>query len=110
MLGVDGPVDRGGEHDPAARLQGGEGIAPVRQLRPDIGAVIATRRPPGCEPVQRRGDMAKARVGDAPGHMRHRREGRVHQDDGRDSAGIEMIVDLRGVEAAHGNGRKESRE
>ena len=35
------------------------------------------------------------------------REWRVHQHDARDDAGIEMIIDLRGVEACRGGGGKE---
>ena len=51
--------------------------------------------------------MAKRRVRHAPIDIRHRREGRVHQDDARHDGGIEMIVDLRRVEAGDGDGRKE---
>ena len=48
---------------------------------------------------QRGGDVAKCRIRHAAIDIRHRREGRVHQHDARHDAGIEMIVDVRGVEA-----------
>ena len=37
----------------------------------------------------------------APIDIRHRREGRVHHDDARRDRGIQMIVDLRRVEAGY---------
>ena len=45
--------------------------------------------------------------GTRPPDVRHRREGRVHRHDGRHRGGIEVIVDLGGVEACDGDGRKE---
>ena len=51
--------------------------------------------------------MAKRRVRHAPIDIRHRREGRVHQDDARRDPGVEMIVDLRRVEAGDGDAREE---
>ena len=48
--------------------------------------------------------------GTRPPDVRHRREGRVHRHDGRHRGGIEVIVDLGGVEACDGDGRKEGGE
>jgi len=43
--------------------------------------------------------MAKRRVRHAPIDVRHRRERRVHQNHAWRDGGVEMIVDLRRVEA-----------
>ena len=43
--------------------------------------------------------MPKGGVGHAAIDMGHRREWRVHQHDARRDSGVEMIVDMRGVEA-----------
>ena len=50
--------------------------------------------------------MAKRRVRHAPIDVRHRREWRVHQNHARRDAGVEMIVDLRRVEAGDGDARE----
>ena len=49
-------------------------------------------------------------VSDTSAHIRHDREWRVHQHHGWDSIRGEMIVDLGGVEAGDGKGRKERGE
>ena len=110
VLGVDRAVDRGREHDAAALLQPDEGVAPGRGVRPEARAGDRHQPPAVGETRERRGDMAIGGVGHAPGHVRHRREGRVHQHDARDHGRIEVIVDLGGVEARGGNGRKEGGE
>ena len=51
--------------------------------------------------------MAEGGISHAALDMGHDRERRVHQHHCRDQAGIEMIVDLGGVEAGDGQGRKE---
>ena len=55
------------------------------------------------ETRERRGDMAKGGVGHAAIDIGERGEWRVHQHDARRDAGVEMIVDLRGVEAGDGD-------
>ena len=51
--------------------------------------------------------MAKRRVRHAPIDIRHRRERRVHQNHARRDGGVEMIVDLRRVEAGDGDAREQ---
>ena len=72
--------------------------------------VIATSRPPSAKPRQRRGDMAQGGVGHAAD--RHWPAPRTAGSSARRSAdaGIEMIVDLGGVEARDGNAGKETAE
>ena len=59
------------------------------------------------EARQRGRDVAERRVQPTSLDVRKRRERRVHQHDARRDAGIEMIVDMRRIEAGDGNGRKE---
>jgi hypothetical protein len=107
VLGIDRTVDRGREHDAAALLQANEGVAPGRGVRSEVRAGDRHRPPAVGETRERRGDVAIGGVGHMAGDVGHRREGRVHQHDGRDRCGIKVIVDLGGIEARDGNGRKE---
>jgi hypothetical protein len=110
VLGIDRPVDRGGEHDAAAFLQPDEGVAPGRVVRPEVRAGDCHQPPAVDETRERRGDVPIRGVGHAAGDIGHRREGWIHQHDGRRRGGIEVIVDLRSVEARDGDARKEGRE
>ena len=103
VLGIDRAIDGGREHDAPALLQPDEGVGPRRIVgraaRPgdrDQSAALGETR-------ERRGDVAQGGVGHAAIDIRERREGRVHQHDARNDAGVEMIVDLRGVEAGDGD-------
>jgi len=51
--------------------------------------------------------MARRRLGRPAIDMGHGREGRVHQDDARTNARVQMVVDLCCVEARDGSARKE---
>ena len=51
--------------------------------------------------------MAKRRVRHAPIDVCYRRERWVHQDYGRRDPGVEMIIDLRRVEAGDGDAQEE---
>ncbi len=51
--------------------------------------------------------MARSGVSDPAGDVRHWPRTGVHHDDGRNGGRREMVVDLGGVEARDGNGRKE---
>ena len=62
------------------------------------------------EPRQGRRDMAQGSVRHAAIDVGDRRERRVHQHDARRDAGVEMIVDMRGVEARDGDAGKEMRK
>ena len=75
-----------------------------------LAPVIATRRPPSGSRGERRRDMPQGRVRHAAIDMRDRRERRVHQHDARHDAGVEMIVDMRGVEPRDGDAGEESVE
>ena len=59
---------------------------------------------------QRRADVAKRGVRHAAIDMRDRRKRRVHQDDARADVGVEMIVDLRRIEARDGKAGKQPGE
>ena len=84
-----------------------EGVAPGRIVgrearagdRDQTAAVGAGA--PSAEAICRKAASAMR-----PIDIRHRREWRVHQHDARDDAGVEMIVDLRGVEARDGRCRE----
>ena len=64
MFAIDRAGDGGGEDDAATLLQPREGVTPVGKIRADIGAGDRHQPPTRREAVQRRGDMAKACVGD----------------------------------------------
>ena len=86
-----------------------------RRARPDcpgakLAPVIATSRPPSARRASAEAIWRSAASAMRPIDIRHRRERRVHQHDARRDAGVEMIVDLRGVEARDGDARKEMSE
>jgi hypothetical protein len=62
-----------------------------------LAPVIATSRPPSARREERRGDVAQGGAGHAPIDVRDPVERRVHERDAWNDAGVEMIVDLRGV-------------
>jgi len=107
MLRINRPVDRGGKHDAATLLQAHESVGPCGIVGCEGRAGDRDQAAAFGQSRQRRCDVAQSRVGHAPIDMGDRRERRVHQHDARDDAGIEMIVDLRGVEACRGGGGKE---
>ena len=107
VLGIDRPVDRGGEDDAAAFLQTGIGRGPGRCVRREIRPGDRHQPAAGRKARQRRGDMAEGGVGHAALDIRHHRKRRVHENDGRKESPVEVIVDLGRVEARDGKGRKE---
>ena len=107
MLREDPTSNGGGEDDAPAFLQPDEGIAPDRIVR-------GTTRPGDCdqpaafgEPRQGRRDMPQGRVSDTAIDVGDDREWWVHQDNAWLDAGVEMIVDMRGVKAGDGDAGKE---
>jgi len=107
MLRIDDAVDGGGEHEPGALLQAREGVGPSWIVGREARSGDRDETPAFAQPRQGRGDMAKRRVRHAPIDIRHRRERRVHQNHARRDGGVEMIVDLRRVEAGDGDAREE---
>ena len=106
-LAKTAPAMAAREDDAPAFLQPDEGIAPDRIVR-------GTTRPGDCdqptafgEPRQGRRDMPQGSVGHAAIDVGDGREWRVHQHDAWRDAGVEMIVDMRGVEARDGDAGKE---
>lgn len=108
MLGVGRTVDGSREDDAATFLQASEGGSPGRMIGREVRTGDRHQPPAGRKTRQRRGDMPPGRVDHAALDIGHDREGRVHQHHARHGAGIEMVVDLGGVEAAGGDGRKEA--
>ena len=107
VLCEDRASNGGGEDDAPTFLQPDEGIGPDRIVR-------GTTRPGDCdqpaafgEPRQGRRDMPQGSVGHAAIDVGDGREWRVHQHDAWRDTGIEMIVDMRGVEARDGDAGKE---
>ena len=101
MLGIDRAVDRRGEDDGAALLKANKGIAPGRRLGAEVRARDCDQTAAVGETRQRRSDMAIGGIRHPAADVRHRRERRVHQHGGRRDGAIEVIVDLRRVEAGH---------
>ncbi len=103
-------VHRRAEHHAPALLQSNEGGSPGRGVGGERRAGDRDQPPAVLQPRQRGGDVAIGGVGDAPFDVRADREGRVHQHHVRAHIGIEVVVDLRGVEARDGGGREQDGE
>ncbi len=103
MLGIDRTIYGGREQDAPTLLQPDEGVGPHRI----VGR--ATRPGDRDEPTtfgetgERRANMAQGGVGHAAIDIRERRERRVHEHHARNDAGVEVIVDVRGVKAGDGD-------
>ena len=110
VLGIGGAIDSGGEDDTAVSLKPDESVAPGRIVRREVWTGDGDETAALAEPRQSGSDMAQRRVRHAPIDIRHRREGRVHHDDARRGRGIQMIVDLRRVEAGYDDAREEVAE
>ena len=110
MPRVNRAIDRGGEDDAPSLLKADEGVGPGRRVGRDIRAGNGDKAAAVSQSRQSRSDMAIGGVGHAPRDMRHGGEWRVHQHDRGNKRGIEMIVDLRRVEAGHRERRKKTRQ
>ncbi len=99
MPGIDRAGDRGREDDRPTLLKRDESVGPGGIVRRKVRAGDGDETPAIGKARQRRADMAKRGVRHAAIDMRNRRKGRVHQDDARADVGVEMIVDLRRIEA-----------
>jgi hypothetical protein len=107
MLGIDRAIDRPSEDHAAAFLETDEGLAPGRGLGTEIGAGDRHQPPAVGETRQRRGDMAIGCVGHSAVDVCNCGEWRVHQHDARRDRSVEMILDLRRIEARDGDAGKE---
>ena len=107
MFCIDCAIDGGVEHDTPAFLQTDESIAPRRGFGAETRAGDRDQSPAGGKTGQGRGNMPVCGISDAAAHIGHDREWRVHQHDGRDGIGGQMIVDLGGIKPGDGEGRKE---
>ena len=103
MPGIDRAGDRGREDDRPTLLKRDESIGPGGIVRRKIRARDGDETPAIGKARQRRADMAKRGVRHAAIDMGDGRKGRVHQDDARADVGVEMIVDLRRIEARDRN-------
>ncbi|HUZ13209.1 MAG TPA: hypothetical protein VMU93_10200, partial [Caulobacteraceae bacterium] len=110
MARIDAAVDGGREDNAATLLKPDEAVAPGGIVGGEVGAGDGDQAATLGEARQRRGDMAQGGVGDLAVHMRRGREGRIHQHDARSDAGVEVIVDMRGVIAGDGRAGKERSE
>ena len=102
MAGIGGAGDRGREDDGRPLLKRDEGVVQAGSSGARPAPVMATRRPSSARRASAERIWRSAGVSHAAVDMRHRRKRRVHQDDARADAGVEMIVDLRRVEARDG--------
>jgi len=103
VLGIDPAIDGGGEDHAAALLQPNIGVAPRRRVGRDIGARDSDQAAAIGKPRQRRADVPERGVGYTPLHVRHRRKGRIDDDDAWHNGGVEVIVDLCRVVAGRGD-------
>ena len=103
MLGIDQSIDGGREHDAPALLQPDEGIGPHRIVGRAVRAGDRDESATLGKTRERRADMAQGGVGHAAIDARERGERRVHEHHARTDAGVEVIVDLRGVVAGDGD-------
>jgi hypothetical protein len=108
--GVDRAIDGCGEDDSPALLQTHEVVAPIRVVRREARLRYGDEASALGQARQGRRNVPQRRVGPAPVDVGQRRERRVHQDDGRTDARIEVIVDLGRIEPGHADIRKEMRE
>ena len=108
--GVDAAVDGRREDDGAALLKAYEGIAPRGAVRRQARLRDGDEASAFGKTRQRGRDMAHRRVCSAPIDVGKRRERRVQQDDGGSDVDIEVVVDLRRVEAGHSHMREEMTE
>jgi len=100
VAGIDGAVDRGREQDAAPLLQTDKAFAPCGGVRAEVRAGDGDEASAVGKARQRRRDVPERGVGDTALDVNRRRERRVHQHDGRTHAAVEVIVNMRGVEAA----------
>ena len=107
VLGEGSARHSAGEDQMGRLGQAAEGLGPGRRIRRETGAGDGNQPSTGGKPRERRAQMARCRLGRPAIDIGHGREGRVHQDDARANARVQMIVDLRGVESGDGTPRKE---
>jgi hypothetical protein len=98
VLGVNGAVDRGKEHDVSALLEAHKCISPRRAIRRKARASDGDEAPTIAKTRERRSDVPKSGLRHSSIDIRHRGERRVHQNHARYDPRVEMIIDLRGVE------------
>ena len=110
MARIDRAVDRRRKHDLSAFLQSDEGIAPGRHVGTETGAGDRDQPPTGSKARERGGDMPEGGVLNFAGDIRHRGKRWVHQDDRWHDPGIEVVVNLRRIEAGDGKSREEGGE
>ena len=110
MPRIDRSIDGGGEQDAAALLETAEGVAPGRVVGGQTRAGDGDQSTPVGQARQSRRHVTQGGVGDPALDMGPGREGRVHQDDGGDHRGVEVVVDVGGVEPADRGGRKQATE
>ena len=109
---VDGPFDKARFNRQQglclAELHMHRGLAAAQDVVVHAGHVVVHERV-GMDQLHC-ARCAQRCVRHAPIDIRHRREGRVHHDDARRDRGIQMIVDLRRVEAGYDDTREEVAE
>ena len=109
VLGIDGAVDRRREHDAALFLQPDEGLSPGGIVGRDVRACDGDEPSAFGKTRQGRSDVPQCCLSHLAIDMNRGRERWVHQHDARHDAGIEVVVDVRGVEPGRGDGGKKLR-
>ena len=99
MLGEGSARHGAGEDQMRGLGQAGEGFGPGGRIGRETGTGDRDQPSTGGKARERRAQMPGRRLGRAAIDIGHRREWRVHQDDARADARVQMIVDLRRVEA-----------
>ena len=103
MPGIDRAGDQSREDDRPTLLKRDESVGPDGIVRREVRARDGDETPAIGEARQRRADMTKRGVRHAAIDMGDGRKGRVHQDDARADVSVEIIIDLRRIEARDRN-------
>jgi hypothetical protein len=103
MPGIDRARNRGREDDRPTLLKRDESVGPGGIVRRKVRARDGDEPPAIGEAREGRADVAERGVRHAAIDMGDGRKRRVHQDDARADVGVEMIVDLRRIEARDRN-------
>ena len=110
VLGIDDTVNRRREYDPALFLQPDEDAVQAGLSGATFAPVMVTSRPPSGRRARADPTCRNAASRHLAIDMNRGRERWVHQHDTRHDAGIEVVVDVRGVKPGRGDGGKELRE
>ena len=107
MLGIDSAVNCRREHDATVFLQPHEGAGPGGILGGDVRSRDGDQPSAVRKTGQSGSDVPQRRICHLAIDMNRGRKRRIHERDTRHNVGIEMVVDVRGVELRRAGGGKE---